>query len=49
VPVNDFYTLLVNKLELARGGKDKFHWTAPAYKILGDKCVETVLKALSPP
>jgi hypothetical protein len=46
VPVNDFYALLADKLELARGGKDKFHWTAPAYKILGDKCVESVLKAL---
>mgnify|MGYP003345094022 CR=1 FL=1 len=46
LPVSDFYALLVGKLELARGGKDKFHWTAPAYKILGDKCVESVLKAL---
>lgn len=46
VPVSDFYALLVDKLELARGGKDKFHWTPPAYKILGDKCVEAVLKAL---
>ena len=47
VPVNDCYELLVDKLELARGGKDKFHWTAPAYKILGDKCVESVLTALT--
>ncbi len=47
VPVNDFYSLLVNKLELARGGKDKFHWNAPAYKILSDQCVESVLKALA--
>jgi len=46
VPVSDFYAMLVDKLELARGGKDKFHWTAPAYKILGDKCAEAVLKAL---
>ena len=46
VPVSDFYALLVDKLGLARGGKDKFHWNAPAYKILGDKCVEAVLKAL---
>ena len=46
VPVNDFYSLLVDKLDLARGGKDKFHWNAPAYKILGDKCVESVLKSL---
>ena len=47
VPVNDFYALLVDKLELARGGKDKFHWNSPAYKILGDKCVESVLTALT--
>lgn len=46
VPVSDFYALLVDKLELARGGKDKFHWTAPAYRLLGDKCVEAVLDAL---
>jgi hypothetical protein len=46
VTVSDFYALLVDKLELARGGKDKFHWTPPAYKMLGDKCVEAVLKAL---
>lgn len=47
VPVNDFYSLLVNKLDLARGGKDKFHWNGPAYKILSDQCVESVLKALN--
>ena len=34
------------RLNLARGGKDKFHWNGPAYQILGDKCVEEVLKAL---
>ncbi len=48
VPVNDFYGLLVDRLDLARGGKDKFHWNAPAYQILGDQCVEAVLKALPP-
>lgn len=47
VRVSDFYALLVNRLELARGGKDKFHWKGPAYEILGDKCVEEVLEALS--
>ena len=46
VPVSDFYALLADKLALARGGKDKFYWNAPAYKILGDKCVEEVLKSL---
>ena len=48
VPVNDFYGLLVDRLDLARGGKDKFHWNGPAYQILGDQCVESVLKALPP-
>jgi hypothetical protein len=47
VPVSDFYALLVDKLDLARGGKDKFHWNAPAYQILGDKCVEAVSQALA--
>ena len=46
VPVSDFYSLLVEKLELARGGKDKFHWTPPAYTLLGNKCVESVSQAL---
>lgn len=46
VAVNDFYVLLVDKLELARGGKDKFHWNPPAYKLLGEKCAEAVSKAL---
>jgi hypothetical protein len=46
VPVSDFYALLVDKLDLARGGKDKFHWNGPAYQILGDKCVEEVLKVM---
>jgi hypothetical protein len=49
VPVSDFYALLVNKLDQARGGKDKFHWNAPAYQILGDKCAQEVLKALPNP
>ena len=44
VPVNDFYSLLVDKRDLARG--DRFHWTAPAYKLLSDLCVESVIKAL---
>jgi hypothetical protein len=44
VPVNDFYTLLVDKRDLARG--DRFHWTAPAYKILSDRAVRSILQAL---
>ncbi|MCA9262087.1 MAG: glycoside hydrolase family 97 catalytic domain-containing protein, partial [Planctomycetales bacterium] len=31
VPVNDFYDLLVDRRELARG--DRFHWTSPAYAL----------------
>jgi hypothetical protein len=46
VPVSDFYALLAGKLELARGGKDKFHWTAPAYQILGEACAQSVSNAL---
>lgn len=44
VPVNDFYGLLLHRLELARG--DEFHWTAPAYKILGDKAARAIRNAL---
>lgn len=44
VPVNDFYSLLVNQRELARG--DRFHWTAPAYELLAKKVVESVLREL---
>ena len=44
VPVNDFYALLVDKLELARG--DRFHWTKPAYKLLAKTVVESVLREL---
>ena len=47
VPVNDFYSLLVDKRTLARG--DRFHWTAPAYKLLADLCIESILKALPKP
>ncbi|MHB8897398.1 MAG: SGNH/GDSL hydrolase family protein [Thermoguttaceae bacterium] len=44
VPVNDFYSLLVGKLELARG--DQFHWTAPAYELLAAATAESVLREL---
>lgn len=40
VPVNDLYSLLSGKLELARG--DQFHWTAPAYQILADAVVAAI-------
>jgi hypothetical protein len=44
VPVNDFYSLLAPKLELARG--DQFHWRPQAYKILANKVSESVLREL---
>lgn len=47
VPVNDFYALLLNKRELAKG--DRFHWTGPAYNLLGAKVTESVLAALDRP
>jgi hypothetical protein len=34
LPINDLYAALANRLELARG--DQFHWTAPAYVLLGE-------------
>ena len=47
VPVNDFYALLVNKRQFARG--DQFHWKPEAYKILADKVVESVVRELKLP
>ena len=44
IPVNDFYGLLINKLELGRG--DTVHWTPPAYQILANKAVASILQAL---
>jgi hypothetical protein len=45
VTVSDFYGLLVDKRELARG--DSFHWNGPAYKLLGDNAVQSIRRALS--
>ncbi len=45
VAVNDFYALLVNKRELARG--DRFHWTGPAYELLGETASQSILEALT--
>lgn len=44
VPVNDFYALLSNKLKLARG--DRFHWTGPAYQLLGEMVTASVGREL---
>ena len=45
VAVNDFYAMLVDKRGLARG--DRFHWTAPAYKLLSDRAARSILEALT--
>ena len=45
VPVNDFYSLLAEKLNLARG--DRFHWTGPAYRILGKRVIDSIRGALA--
>ncbi|MCO6047454.1 alpha-L-fucosidase [Aeoliella sp. ICT_H6.2] len=45
VPVNDFYGLLVKRLELARG--DQFHWQGPAYKTLGNQTCKAIRSALA--
>jgi len=44
VPLNDFYSLLAPKLELARG--DQFHWRPEAYKILAEAVTNLVLREL---
>jgi lysophospholipase L1-like esterase len=44
VPVVDFYGLLVNRMDLARG--DVFHWTGKAYKIIADAAVAKTLELL---
>ena len=46
VPVNDFYALLVEKRDLARG--DGFHWKGPAYELLAAQALESIEKALAP-
>lgn len=44
VPVNDFYSLLAPKLDLARG--DQFHWRPESYTILAERVTESVLREL---
>ena len=44
VPVNDFYAMLDAKRSLAKG--DRFHWTDPAYKLLGQKTVDSIVSIL---
>ena len=45
VSVNDFYSLLAPKLELARG--DQFHWKGDAYQILAKTATASILRELS--
>ncbi|MCX8487596.1 MAG: SGNH/GDSL hydrolase family protein, partial [Opitutales bacterium] len=45
VPVVDFYGLLIDKRELARG--DMFHWTGPAYNLIAQAAVDAILRELS--
>jgi hypothetical protein len=44
VPVSDLYALLLNRRELAKG--DRFHWTGPAYRLLGEKVAASIRRAL---
>ena len=44
VPVVDFYGLLIEKRELARG--DMFHWTSPAYDLIAQAAVDAILREL---
>jgi len=45
VPIVDFYALLIDKRELARG--DMFHWTGPAYAVIAQAAVDAILRELS--
>ena len=45
VPVNDFYGLLVDKLEWARG--DQFHWKPEAYQVLADAATASIVRELA--
>jgi arylsulfatase A len=44
MPVNDFYSLLEKRLDLAK--TDQFHWTPPAYEILGEAAARSISAAL---
>lgn len=45
VPVVDFYSILVDRRELARG--DMFHWTGPAYDLIAQAAADAILRELS--
>jgi hypothetical protein len=44
VPINDLYSLLVNKLD--QSGNDPFTWKEPAQKILAEAVADSILQAL---
>ena len=44
VPINDFYSLLSKKRQLAKG--DRFHWTRPAYDLLAEMVGNSILREL---
>ena len=44
IPVSDFYALLAGRRNLAKG--DRFHWTGPAYSLLGKTATSSILSAL---
>ena len=44
VPVLDYYALLVDRRELARG--DMFHWNKPAYDLLAQTAVDAIVREL---
>lgn len=47
VPVDDLYTLMLDKLSLAAG--DRFHWTAAGRTLQAEAVSQAILKALAPP
>lgn len=47
VPVDDLYTLMLDKLSLGAG--DQFHWTEAGRKVQAEAVAAAVLKALAPP
>jgi len=44
IPVDDFYGLLADHLNLAQG--DGFHWTPPAYQMLASKTTASVMQQI---
>lgn len=44
IPVNDLYTLCLLNMEKARG--DRFHWTAPMYRMIAIQTVSKIMESL---